>query len=142
MTTTDALRARGARLSQLTDDLNEAFRKTETALQKLGLGVYARVQLYSEDIRDDRGTIVGDSSTFLAFGKLDGKWRLLLEVDHSERDETYQQPLVNASREDRLAASRHLEALLEAMAEAIDREIAEVEGARERVDAFVASVKP
>lgn len=137
----DALRARGAKLSKVTDDLNQAIRTSEFALQKLGLGVRARVELYTRVLDDDGDTGL-EVTTWLAFGKLDGKWRLLVETDRPDHDDSTEQPLVNASREDRLCASRKLADLLDAMTAVIDREIAEVEEALRRVDSFLLSVQP
>jgi hypothetical protein len=142
MSNTDALKARGTRLSQPTDALNESFRKVEVALQKLGLGVRARIVMSSSVIEDGRGNGVGTETIWLTYGKLDGKWRLLLETELSDRDDIVVEPLLNASREDRVSASQRLDDLLRAMVEEVDREIAEVDDARERVDTFLQAVKP
>lgn len=107
-------------LDDLTDCLNEQFRRAEAILKGKNLGVAASVPI------PDYGA--------LEFAECDGKWQLC-HVAGPETKSTIE-PLVNASREVRIRASGLLRALLGQMNSQVLQETSRVRTAVEAVKDF------
>lgn len=103
-----------------TDDLNNLLGRLEVEIGLLGLGVGALVPL--------------QDGVELRFGKFNGAWGLLLVTGEQVT------PLRSTSREHRLQAVAALPTLLTAMVEAVDSEVAKVEGANRTVERLLGEI--
>jgi len=110
-------------LAAATDQLNEQLEEAECAFADLNLGVTASVSMLPSDPEERLG-----------FGKLDGRWRLTYGA-------LRRQPLVNASREQRLRAHDKLPELLLALVDEAKQQVTRVQEATASVRQFVQRFK-
>jgi hypothetical protein len=92
-------------LNEATERLNSALKQSEKLLAELKLGVRAEEDLGKH----------GAAGFTLAFGKFNNEWKLIACVHDEEM------PLLNASREVRVAAAKALPRLLESLHRIHDR---------------------
>jgi hypothetical protein len=119
------------RFSKVTQAVNDRLREVQTALVGLRLGVRGVVEL----------PLPGDEPEwrrYLVFAKINGEWILFIEsgADDSRADWTIT-PLLNASREVRLAAVDVLPFLVEDMVDSAESALAESEGKAKALDEFL-----
>lgn len=105
------------------DGLNDAIRKVEAALLDLNIGVGGEV-----DMED--GWVLG-------FGKIDGVW--CLYVDHE--DAPRRKPLLDASIQDRVEASKKLTALRGVLHNNYKEAVAAVKAATDAYQTFARDVQ-
>ncbi len=109
-----------SRLNEETELLNQKIREFEQLLIEMRLGVSAKLAM-------------GDC--FLGFGKFGKHWCLV--IVHGE-DST---PLVNASREARVAAVDYFEALVKALQESAVEATARVTAARDKAEGVLRNMR-
>jgi hypothetical protein len=118
-------------LGQATDALNETLKQFESRLESYKTGVSTSVQISSD----------GEIFERLCFSKQGNRWVLVLETHYpNQRDDddgVSFEPLLNASREDRLTAVKFLPALVLSMAETMRAEIERVESADKETRALI-----
>jgi hypothetical protein len=102
-------RERAAQLNERMDVLNALFAEVEQALTALDLGVSASVPL--------------DSECELVFGKRDSAWALGIRTPEGWT------PPAKASKARRIAACRQMEALENALIDAVEQQLADSENA-------------
>ncbi len=108
------------KLATVTEALNEALARAETALRGLSLGVTAMVPLIGS----------GDSCTHQLWWAKDGaEWMLRVTGPGG-----YSSPLRKASRQLRVAAAAALEPLVDRLCEAVVEQTAETEKALNAVE--------
>lgn len=123
------------RFSKATQAVNDRLREVQTALVGLRLGVRGVVEL----------PLPGDEPEwrrYLVFAKINGEWMLFIEsgADDSGPDWTIT-PLLNASREVRLAAVDLLPFLVEDMVNSAESGLAESEGKAKALDEFLSATR-
>src|SRR5260370_38213198 len=92
-----------AKPEKATEELNKALADTEEAFADLRLGVRTSIELDADE----------HETRYIAFGKLNGQWKLMLEVTNEDPEgATQYTPLLNCSREVRMAAVPLLPKLL------------------------------
>lgn len=121
-------------LNSISDDLNDAIDRAESALARLGIGIDARVQLTRDPV--DYG---GYWYEMLALTKYKGEWRLLLEsgADGMDAREWREKPLGQASRHLRVLALQKLPELHGKIAAAAGERLTEIQSVLEVTDAFL-----
>jgi hypothetical protein len=124
MSKIDTIRDRAQRLQEATDRMNAAIDSVESALATTHLGVEAGVHI--------------DEYWMLVYAKVGNKWGLHILRKQEPDSEV---PLRNASRVMRLRAAQKLDALLEALIEAAERQQEAVERAAEQYTEFAASTR-
>ena len=130
----DEARALSAKLEAVTNELNTFITKAEAAIEALGLGVHGSVVI-------DRSKNEGvEWIKELAFRKLNGKWRLLIECGMIDDDDVSVDPLVNASRADRLAAVEHFDALVRELLANSKEQLKEVQAGSNKVQDFIETI--
>jgi hypothetical protein len=129
----------GPKLGVATDELNESLTGAEEAIASLKLGVTASVTL--EELEEEIAPGL-ERITCLTFGKEGSAWRLLIERGVVGEPETWKTtPLVSASRETRLLATKHLRELLKKLIEVAEAHVEEVRVQAADVNDFIASIK-
>ncbi len=123
------------RLTAATEAINERLREVQAALVRLRLGVRGIVDL----------VLPGDEPDwrrYLVFGKLNGDWLLFTESGTADgRDDWTITPLLNASRELRLAAVDVLPLLVQDMIDSAEAGVAESEAKAKALDEFLATIQ-
>ncbi len=110
-------------LGAATDRLNESFEQLEGALTRLNFGVSASVELAPDN---------SGRAQRLVFKRANSGWRLMIERDdpHELTD------LIMVSRGTRILAAERIEELLLGLESERDRQLKQVLGCIERVDAL------
>jgi hypothetical protein len=122
------------RLVAATEAINERLREVQTALVRLRLGVRGVVDL----------VLPGDEPEwrrYLVFGKINGDWLLFVESGPHANDDFTITPLLNASREIRLASVDVLPLLVQDMVDAAESGVAESEAKARALDEFLATIQ-
>ena len=119
-----AFAAARADLESATDFLTSSIVRAEEAVAALHLGVAASVPFPLDG--DDAGL-----DRRLRFGKVGDRWRFSVETRHGSN------PLVNASRMVRGAATRYVDAILEALLKEARKEVGDVAERCSAVEDFV-----
>lgn len=128
----------GYELGTLTDAVNEQLQRAETALRSLGFGCSGGVR-----IDDDPAPLITE---WLVFDRWEREWRLLLvdrecnvaidEFGNSMGGNLSVVPLLETSRQGRLAAAAKLPDLLAVLTKRAEKELAAVTAAVEGIEAF------
>lgn len=130
------------RLAPATSKLTETIAQIERSLAEQRFGVEGRVPLREHELRADDDSCVGTWVECLAFKKVDKAWRLVIEAGLDDDPESWHDTLlVNASRELRLAAVLLLPALVEELADNVEKTVAEVEAKQVLADRVLASLQ-
>jgi len=113
--------------------LNAALEAHETKLKAMMVPKDVWVMYDSGSVEDQSGNTVGEFSLHIGMIKLRGAWRLC-HTNHyfhySGPEEDFDwKPLVEASIEDRLKAAEHIDKLREAIVEAKEKLVPDVEKA-------------
>ena len=118
-------------LGQAADQLNASFTDLEQALRATNLRIPVRVVLYEE--HDDTFRPIG--ATYLGWTKLDGTWSLAISSEYLSGPPTDDSIRVTAaSLRDRKVAAGKVHLLVEAMAEAMLKQVAQLKAASAQVD--------
>lgn len=114
----DKLRERRQRLDAADSQISNLIKEIETELQ-----THFSVRV-SIDITDHSDGGTGGVETSLAFGKHDGKWQLMVEVDFPDGAGSTT-PLLSCPRETRVRviADGHIEALIRGAVGQLDKQI-------------------
>lgn len=111
----ERLSSAAARLNELSDELGKQVSEVEAAINRLGLGIYASVEFNSTS--DEDGT--ESENWYLAYGKLNGKWGVLIERLFQRYTDGFADTKAwhfkDAPRDQRLRAVDHIPSLLEAL---------------------------
>jgi hypothetical protein len=95
-------------LAAAANALNKAIQLVETAFANLKLGVTASVEMHLPGDREEW-------IRHLSFGKHNDQWRFLMLTGHELEESWTETPLLNCSKESRLAAVDLFEPLLKKM---------------------------
>lgn len=123
-----------ARLSMLTDQLNESLLNLERALTEARLGVSAEIVIVSPDEAFPRPALRIPPAN-LRFGKEDGAWRLTI-VHPDGRHE----PITKGSKMHRIRAAQRVPELLEAIIDSAERQVTEFTEASKLIQSLTAEV--
>jgi hypothetical protein len=104
-----------SKLAAAADSLNKSILLVETAFGNLKLGVTAYVPM---PLPGDREEWIRN----LSFGKHNDQWRFLVLTGHEMEDSWTETPLLNCSKESRLAAVDLFEPLLKEMVKEAERQ--------------------
>lgn len=115
----ERLAALSTKINDSTDELTGLLSEFEGAVNRFAPGVYACVDL---DVEEDI-----DHGVWLAFGKIEGRWGLLIESGRISDDEQRStQPVCKSSRDLRIQAAGKLPELLAEIAAATERKLSEL----------------
>lgn len=129
------LRDRRKRLDEADTRISDLIKEIETELQS-----HLNVRV-STDITDHSDGSTGGVETSLAFGKHDGKWQLIVEVDFPD-GAANKTSLLSCAREMRVRviAEGHVERLIRGAVGQLDKQIAVREKAIEKATELVVAL--
>jgi hypothetical protein len=133
------LEAISARLNATSDAISETIKRVEAKLSALRLGVevWLKEPISINPLRNSRGELQEKVSTYLGYTKINGKWQLALGNDlgsiegHPEDDQEV--PLLQAPREERVAAVKRIPSLIMALEKKCEEELYQIASALESV---------
>lgn len=118
-------------------DLAAALSLAEATLRAVGIKLYARVRLKSEDAQNGY-----EHLTLLVYDNPRGEWGLFIETGIDGESETWEsRPLLNASRDLRVMAAERLLELWDDLLERVERERIRTVRAAAKALEFVAKIK-
>jgi hypothetical protein len=125
----DSLKARKKRLDDADTQISNLIKEVESELQ-----AHFNIRVWTVIAEPDTGGV----ETLLAFGKQDGKWQLLVEVEFPDGS-TDKTPLLSCTRETRVRvfAEGHVESLIRGAVAQLDKQIVVREKALENATELV-----
>jgi hypothetical protein len=125
----------GAKLSEVTDRLTLALRRTESALVAARLGVYGEVRITQE----------GDTlDSYLCFQKNGNQWRFVIreEADADSFNGPTETPLLSATKLQRVIAAKALPELVDSLVLEAERQLREMSEAEQGVSSISYALAP
>jgi hypothetical protein len=129
------------RINTTSDSISDTLKRLEAKLANLRLGVEVWLDepLTKDPLSDKKGAVQETISTFLGYTKVNGTWHIAIRNNAGDilgdgPDENRVWPILQAPREERVAAVKRIPSLIMALEKKCEEELYQIASALESVD--------